>query len=176
MAELWDVYDANRKKTGKTVERGTKPIEGEYHVVVEGIIINSQNEILVSQRAKHKEHGLCWECNGGSILKGETSLEGILRELKEELGLVFTKKEAMYLKEVRRDIVPQDFKDLWVFRKDVRLEDISFPDGETVDAKWVTIEEFEQMRKRGELNPSTDFGEADFEAALNLKQREEYGS
>ena len=89
MAELWDIYDENRKKTGKVAERGVTKLEKgkEYHVAVTGIIMNSKNEILISQRAEHKTFPLKWECNGGSILAGETSLEGIVRELKEELGL-----------------------------------------------------------------------------------------
>ena len=98
MAELWDIYDINKKKIGKTAERDTYQFkEGEYHIVVTGIIINSKNEILISKRAKHKKFGLMWECSGGSILAGETSLEGIIRELKEELGIEFSKKEAIFL-------------------------------------------------------------------------------
>ena len=39
-----------------------------------------------------------WECSGGSILAGETSLEGIIRELKEELGIKFSKKRSYIFK------------------------------------------------------------------------------
>lgn len=82
MSELWDIYDIDKKKTGRTAKRDEYQFkEGEYHIVVTGIIMNSKNEILISKRAAHKECGLMWECNGGSILVGETSLEGIIREL-----------------------------------------------------------------------------------------------
>lgn len=63
-----------------------------------------------------------WECNGGSALKGETSLEGILREVKEELGIKFSKPEAIFLKEVKREMVPANFKDLWLFKRDIRMK------------------------------------------------------
>ena len=73
--ELWDIYDENRNKTGQIMERGKYRLEkGEYHIVVTGIILNSKNEILISQRAPNKTLPLQWECNGGSILAGETSL------------------------------------------------------------------------------------------------------
>ena len=99
MPELWDIYDKNKKKTGRVMERGKYQLkEDEYHIVVTGIIMNSKNEILISKRAKHKAFGLMWECNGGSILSGETSLEGIIRELKEELGLDFLKKGSYIFK------------------------------------------------------------------------------
>lgn len=56
MPELWDVYDRNKKKIGKIVERGMDTLkEGEYHIAVAGIIINSKNEILITKRAAHKE-------------------------------------------------------------------------------------------------------------------------
>jgi hypothetical protein len=34
MSELWDVYDKNRNKTGRTHERGKPLLKGHYHLVV----------------------------------------------------------------------------------------------------------------------------------------------
>ena len=175
MAELWDIYDINKKKIGKTAERDIYQFkEGEYHIVVTGIIINSKKEILISKRAKHKKFGLMWECSGGSILAGETSLEGIIRELREELGIEFSKKEAIFLKGIRRDKILPDFKDLWLFRKDIDEREITFPDGEAIDAKCVTIDEFIKMYKNKEIVPTVDFGIDEYNKALTLKQRESY--
>ena len=94
MPELWDIYDENKNKTGRTAIRDVTILQkGEYHIVVTGIILNYKNEILISKRAMNKKFGGMWECNGGSILAGETSKEGILRELKEELGVIFKPEE-----------------------------------------------------------------------------------
>ena len=175
MNELWDIYDINKNKTGRIAERNAYNFQkGEYHIVVTGIIMNSKNEILISKRAKNKKFGGMWECNGGSILSGETSLEGILRELKEELGIKFTKKEAIFLKEIRRDKIPPDFKELWLFRKDIKIEDITFPDGEAIEAKWVNIEEFMKMCNSKKIIPTIDFGKEEYIKALNIKQRKSY--
>ena len=172
---MWDIYDINKNKTGRTAQRDVyKFKEGEYHIVVTGIIINSKNKILISKRAEHKKFGGMWECNGGSILAGETSLEGIIRELKEELGLEFSKKEAIFLKGIRSDKVACDFKDLWLFRKDVELEKLTFKDGETTEAKWVTIEEFMEMINNKQIVPTIDFGIEEYIKALEIKQREAY--
>lgn len=175
MAELWDIYDENRKKTGRVAERLVTKLEfgKEFHIVVAGVILNSKNEILISQRAPHKNLGLQWELNGGSVLSGETSLEGILRELKEELGLEFSKKEAIFLKEITARKFP-NFKDLWLFRKDINAEDIIFPDKEAIAAKWVGIDEFIKMYNDGEIVETVDFGIEEYNKAINLKQREAY--
>ena len=176
MAELWDIYDGNKRKTGRTAERGVYEFEdGEYHLVVQAIILNTKNEILISKRAPFKKFGGMWECNGGSALKGETSLEGILREVKEELGIKFSKPEAIFLKEVKREIVPANFKDLWLFKRDINDEEITFPDGEATDFKWVSIDEFMEMFNNQEIVPTVDFGRDEYELALRTEQRESYG-
>ena len=173
MGEFWDIYDINRKKTGRTAERDVYQFkEGEYHIVVTGIILNSKNEILITKRASFKKYGGLWECNSGSVLAGETSLEGILRELKEELGISFNKNDAIFLKEVERDKAVPDFKDLWIFKKDIDINEISFPDGEATAAKWVTIEEFVQMYEKNKIVPTIDFGKEEYKLAMQiLRQR-----
>lgn len=176
MAEFWDIYDGNKRKTGRTAERGVYEFkDGEYHLVVQAIILNTKNEILISKRAPFKKFGGMWECNGGSALKGETSLEGILREVKEELGIKFSKAEAIFLKEVKREIVPANFKDLWLFKRDINDEEITFPDGEATDFKWVSIDEFMEMFNNQEIVPTVDFGRDEYELALRTEQRESYG-
>ena len=61
MAELWDIYDENRRKTGKIAERDVyKFKKGEYHIVVTGIIFNTKREILISKRARWKKYGGLW--------------------------------------------------------------------------------------------------------------------
>ena len=175
MAEYWDIYDENRNKTGKIAERGVTKLEfgKEYHIVVSAIIMNSKNEILISQRAPHKPLGLQWEFNGGSILVGETSLQGILRELKEELGLKFTEKEAIYFKEVKGRRFP-NVKDMWLFKKDIDIKDIKFNDGEAIGAKWVNVDKFLEMFNNGEIIDVIDFTQEDYERAINLEQRQAY--
>lgn len=175
MAEMWDLYDKNKNKLGKTAERGVyKFKEGEYHIVVTGLIMNSKNEILITKRAAHKTFPLMWECNGGSILAGETSLEGVLRELKEEIGIEFTKKEAIFLETVERDVCPADFKDLWLFRKNIDIKDVKFSDGESIDVKWVSIKEFIQMFENGEIVPTVNIGMEQLNKALEINQIEAY--
>ena len=175
MPEMWDIYDINRKKTGRLAERDVyKFKEGEFHIVVQAIIMNSKNELLISKRAANKRFSLMWEFNGGSVLAGETSLEGIIREVKEELGIEFTKKEAIFFKEILGYKISPNLKDMWLFRKDIDIKDITFPDRETIEAKWVNIDEFMEMFKNKEIVPVIDFGIKEYNEALKKQQRESY--
>ena len=178
MPELWDIYDINKKKTGKTAERGVYQFKGgEYHIVVAGIIINAKKEILISKRAPYKKFGLMWEFPGGSILAGETSIDGIIREIREELGIKFSKKEAIFFKEIRKDKLTPDFKELWIFRREINEKEITFPDGEAIEYKWVTIKEFIKMYNQKEVIPTIDFWIEEFEdfKIINFKEIEKDG-
>lgn len=175
MSEFWDIYDENKKKTGKTIERSSRWLEkGEYHIVVTALIINSKKQILISKRAENKKYGLKWECNGGSVLAGETSLEGVIREVKEELGIQFSKKDAIFLKEIKDYRQNPDFKDIWLFKKDIKEEEITLPDGEAIEYKWVDIEEFMDMTEKGQMVPSIEVDRDLYEQALKIKKNPSY--
>lgn len=172
--EFWDIYNNDRKKTGKVYQRDKeKLIDGEYHVVVTAIILNLKNEILISKRSKTKKFPLMWECNGGSIIAGETSLQGILREIKEELGIEFKPKEAMFLKTIKNQEA-HDFKDIWVFKKDINLDQINHNDGEVSESKFVSISEYMNMYNDSKIAPNSDFNEEDYIDAINLEKASAY--
>ena len=51
MAELWDIYDTNRKATGRLADRETYKFQkGEYHLITVAVIMNPQKQILIAQR------------------------------------------------------------------------------------------------------------------------------
>ena len=174
MKEKWDIYNEEKRQTGKKCFRDVRKLKsGEYHLVVTAIILNENNEILISKRAGYKTHPNMWECCGGSVKSGESSLEGMLREIKEELGIVFNKREAMYLKTIKSE-ENHDFKDLWVFKRNIKDNEITKPDGEVIDTKWVKIEEFNKMLNNNEFVPTIDFNEDLYNRVIILKPNLNY--
>jgi 8-oxo-dGTP diphosphatase len=55
--------------------------------VIVGIVVNSQQEILIAQRPKDKYKGGLWEFPGGKIEADESHLQALKRELSEEMGI-----------------------------------------------------------------------------------------
>ncbi len=53
-----------------------------------GVVKNAQNQILISQRPSHKVGGGFWEFPGGKVEPPETAEEALMRELKEEVGII----------------------------------------------------------------------------------------
>ena len=121
--EKWDLYTKYREKTGKECIRGEKIPDELYHLTVHVWIRNSKGEYLISQRsASRPAFPLMWECVGGSVLKGESSIEGALREVKEEVGLDLQKNAGKLLfSKIRGNDVQyeckayNDIMDVWLF-------------------------------------------------------------
>ncbi|MEK0292313.1 NUDIX domain-containing protein [Caldifermentibacillus hisashii] len=151
--ELWDVYDINRKKTGKTHLRSVPLPEGSYHLVVHAIIENERGEVLISKRHPTKPYGNLWECNGGSVLAGETSLQGILREIKEEIGIDLNPDNGKIIRQETRDC---SHYDLWYFQQNANIHDLTLQAEEVSDAKWVNQKEYDVMVTNQEIVPSID--------------------
>ena len=170
MEEVWDVYDKDLNKIGKDCIRGKEILpNGEYHLVVSAIILNSNNEILLAQRAEGRPNGLKWELTGGSVLKGETGEEGILRELSEEIGVNALKNEGIKFREILSDIY-HDIKQIWLFEREVNiLNEIEFVDGETIEVKFVDVEEYKVMYENGELIKAIDFTPQDFKELIETR-------
>lgn len=165
--EKIDIYDENKNKTGKVKIRYKDTLEpGEFIIGVQAVILNSQKQILISQRSELKEKApLKWECNGGALLSGEDVVDGIVREIYEELGIELEKDKAIYLKTAKN---AHRFKEIYLFEKDVSINDIKFSDGEVIAAKWVSIEEFMKMFDSGEIVSNVDFDDKDYEKCLSL--------
>ena len=78
----------------------------------------------------------------GAAQAGESSLEAIVRELREETGIVAKPEEFELLCTDRDKICHYDF---YCLHREIPLEEISLQPGETDDVKWATFEEVHQM-------------------------------
>lgn len=146
--EEWDLYDENGNKTNKTVFRGEKLQDDEYHLVVNAWVMNEKHEFLISQRAPNKSFPYRWECTGGSVLKGESSIEGAMRELKEELGLEVNPEEAVLIGTKKRYYTGcPDILSVWLFKSEVAIDELTLQKEEVCNAMWASAEQIDQLIK-----------------------------
>lgn len=163
--EKWDLYTKYREKTGKEHIRGEKIPDGFYHLVVHVWIRNHKGEYLISQRsASRPANPLLWECVGGSVLKGESSIEGAVREVKEEVGLDLDKEAGRLLfSKIRgRDFkyeckVFNDIMDVWLFEYDGDLQLEAATTDEVADCKWMTVSEIKKLFDEKKLVQTLDY-------------------
>ena len=154
--EIWDLYDKNRIKTGRTHERGTPLAEGDFHLVVHVWIRNYKGEILLTKRHQNKTHPNLWECTGGSILVGEDSIEGALREVKEEIGISLLRDNGKLVKSELRYMY-NDFCDIWLFDQSFEISETKLQQDEVCDIKWVTRAELDNIYRSNLLVPTLSY-------------------
>lgn len=148
--ELWDILDGDGNLTGKLVRRGKPMLQNEYHLVVHVWIQNSEGRFLISKRAESKPFGGMWETTGGSAIRGETSLQAVLRETKEELGIVLDPANCKLFTRVKRQYNDfPDFVDAWLCRLDRVSANISANPEEVSEFKWESPERIVEMINQG---------------------------
>lgn len=144
----------NKKETINKIGDRSDKILGEYNQVVHVWIINDKNEFLIQKRSLNKKvfPGM-WSQTGGGVDAGETSLQGALRETKEELGIEIPKDNIEFMLSFKRKF---NYLDTWLVRMNIDLADITIQKEEVSEVKWVNKETLIKMHDNGELAPSID--------------------
>lgn len=146
--EFNDVYDAQRRLTGRLHRRGSRWGKGEYGLVVCVWVYDGKGNLLLTRRAPQKSFPGTWENSGGAAKAGETSRQAIARELFEETGIRAEAEEFEFLRSARDK---NCFYDHYCLHREVPLEQVVLLPGETDGAKWVSFEQVHDMIRRKEI-------------------------
>ncbi len=148
--ERMDIYDSDGNRTGRTADRGTFLRKGEYFLCAHVILENENGLFLIQQRSATKatRPGM-WDITAGAVDAGETSLDGALREAKEEIGLKLPRDQMIFWFRDRRRSC---YHDVWYVRMPFTLSDCKMQESEVQALRLVTAEELlmilEQMEHR----------------------------
>ena len=147
--EYWDIYDKDGNFTGRKKGKYEKWDKDEYHLAIEVWVINSKKQILIQQRSEKCQllPGI-WALTTGRVVSGETTRQGCIRELKEELGIEAKEEECNLVKSLLKNRLGMIW-DIYFLRKDVELEDVTLQKEEVSTVKLVNTDEFREMLKEG---------------------------
>ncbi|MCR4939406.1 MAG: NUDIX domain-containing protein [Treponemataceae bacterium] len=138
--ELWDAYNSNFETIeGLTLVRGQedKIPSGVYHLVCHVLVRHKDGTYLLMQRDPRKPYPNMWEASaGGSALKGESPLQGALRELREETGI-----EAESLELLDQSFLGNCIHCRFLCQTDCDKKSVRLQEGETVNFHWASAEE-----------------------------------
>ena len=98
------------------------------------------DKFMICQRPAHKARGLLWEFVGGKVEKGESKVDALVRECKEELDIIVEPKD-IYMELIH------EYPDITVR---LTLYNAVIKEGEPKllehnDIKWITPDEIPQF-------------------------------
>ncbi len=141
--EIIGLYNGKREKINKTCLRTEEPENGEYKLSVHVWFLNSKGELLIQKRNKNlKRNPGKWAFTGGVVDSEETSLEGAIRETKEELGIDININKIELLLSFKRE---HGFVDVWLVKDDFNINDLTLQKSEVSESKWVSIKELKSL-------------------------------
>ena len=144
--EKRDLYDKNRKLTGETMFKGEKIPNDRYIVVVLVFIQNSDGKFLIQKRSEIKNGK--YATTGGHPKSGENSIQGIISEVKEEIGLDL-KPENLELYYSNRSDEERVFWDDYYIRMDIKdIDKLKLQEEEVESVCWLDVDEIHTLMKK----------------------------
>lgn len=145
--EYRDLLDSNRNLTGEKLLVGNKIPEGYNILVVITIIQNKAGEFLIQRRSLNR--GNKWALTSGHPKSGETSIQGIITEVKEEIGVDISNQD---IKLFKSNYIQPKFADLYYINMEIDLKDTKLQEEEVQDLKWATLDEVMELINNGEFH------------------------
>lgn len=180
--ELLDVLDENGNKIG-VEERKIVHEKGLWHVHVGVWIMNQKGELLLQQRSGAKKvNPYKWTRTGGHVDSGETPIEGIQREVEEEIGVKISKDdfELMGIEKMEKinpdiGIINRNYVYSYFAFVNYKIEDYTMQEEEVCNLKYISIEEIEKAKKNKDENYTFPFWDTEkFENTIKfLKSKRE---
>ena len=151
--EYWDIYDVNKKLTGRKMKRNDwHMLPGDYHLTVLALVRDEQGHILITQRKADKEWApLCWEIPGGGVRAGESSFEAVLREVREETSLSLSKSQGRCIFTYRSDSPAEQnnyFVDIYEFRAPFTAGDVTVQESEVEAFRLADAAEIHELGRQ----------------------------
>lgn len=147
--EKRDLYDENRNLTGETIYKGGEIPKGKYIVVVLVFIQNSEGRFLIQKRSERKNGKFA--TTGGHPKSGEDSIQGIITELKEEIGIEIKPKDLKLYYAGREDSEQVFFDDYYAQMDVPNIEKLELQEEEVASVHWFTGEEIHELMKQGKF-------------------------
>lgn len=149
MEEFFDVLNENGEYTNEVASREECHKKGLWHKAVVVFIISEDNKrILLQQRSANKKlWPNLWDITaGGHVLTNELGYQSVIRETKEEIGIVLEKNDLEFIGatssiNTKGDIINKHYNEYFIAHKDIDLKDIKLQLEEVQDIKWFTKEE-----------------------------------
>lgn len=114
------------------------------------LALTSDNMVVVAEQFRPGPEIIMFELPGGNIEKGEDPQEGVMRELREEVG--YTSDDVEFLGEVCKDSYMNARWYFYLARNCKKVSSQALEDGEFVNVRLMTIDDFLAAAKESRMS------------------------
>lgn len=139
--EYRELYSDGKKKTGKKMLKDAIQPKGLKYITCAVIIYNPKTRKFLMQK-RTKDKGGKWATTSGHPIFGQTSLDGMHTEIKEEIGLDVDKEKLEFITTIDRK---EKYVDVYYLEGDFLLDDITMQKDEVDDVKWMSKKEIDTL-------------------------------
>lgn len=151
MPEKIDLYDNARNIVQIAEYRDTVP-DGLNRRFVHVWFINQKGLFLMQQRvANTNRFPNKWGATGGCVRHNERSYNTVVRESREELGIIVDINKSELLATIKH---PNDFVDVWLVKVDDNYLNLKLQTDEVQNAQWMSNEEIMEYCRTDKCTPS----------------------
>ncbi len=149
--EFLDIYDDLGQRSGKSETRDEVHRKALVHRSVCVWIMNSKREILLQTRSRHVVFPEMLDISfSGHVQAGESPLEAVRREGREELGIEIDVSKLRYLFSCREydginGYFENEIEDVFLYRADIPIDEYSFCNQEVKEVRYLSLNEFKRM-------------------------------
>ena len=143
--EKRDLYDEKRELTGETIYKGEEIPNGKYIIVVLVFIQNSEGKFLIQKRSEIKNGKFA--TTGGHPKAGEDSVQGIITEVKEEIGIDIKPEDLQLYFSGKSDEEKVLWDDYYIKMDIPNIEELNLQKDEVESVHWFSIDKIKQLMK-----------------------------
>ena len=144
-----NLYDQYGNITDEVVKEGEKYPSNRRLPVAAIVIENDEKKLLIQKRSVSKDG--VWSFTSGHIENSENSVDGIIRETEEELGIELNSNQII---EFNSGINEKYIFYSYYTKKNIELETLKLEFDEVEDARWLSLNEIDELIKNGSFKKS----------------------
>lgn len=146
--EYLQVFDDDKNLLDEKVERNNKLNlkDGKRFMIVLVFIENSEHKFLVQKTSKERNSE--YAITGGHVTYKDTSLKTVIKELKEELGVIINESQINYFDTIK---YPKAYADLYYIKKDLNINKLNIQKEEVDSIIWLSKDEIIELINKNEF-------------------------